>query len=59
VTLVEILSPLGRVGEASEVAQLVEFLANDGSAYITGQALPVDGGVTAGYSQALIEKLFS
>lgn len=59
VALVEIACPLGRVGEAAEVAQLVEFLASDGSTYITGQVLPIDGGVTAGYSQALIEKLFS
>ncbi|MDM8010905.1 MAG: SDR family oxidoreductase [Parasphingorhabdus sp.] len=59
VALVEIACPLGRVGEADEVAKLVEFLANDGSAYITGQLLPIDGGVTAGYSQAMIEKLLS
>lgn len=38
---------LPRVGQASEVAQAVLFLASDESAYITGVELPVDGGVTA------------
>ncbi|WP_433945089.1 SDR family NAD(P)-dependent oxidoreductase [Paenibacillus sp. SN-8-1] len=38
---------LPRVGQASEVAQAVLFLASDESAYITGIELPVDGGVTA------------
>ncbi|MUT66506.1 SDR family NAD(P)-dependent oxidoreductase [Paenibacillus sp. NEAU-GSW1] len=38
---------LPRVGQASEVAQAVLFLASDESAYVTGVELPVDGGVTA------------
>lgn len=36
--------PLGRVGEATNVAAAVTFLASDDAAWITGVALPVDGG---------------
>jgi NAD(P)-dependent dehydrogenase (short-subunit alcohol dehydrogenase family) len=40
--------PLGRVGEAEEVAEAVTFLASDQASFITGVALPVDGGMDAG-----------
>ena len=39
--------PMQRYGTAEEVAQLILFLASDEASYITGQALPVDGGNTA------------
>ena len=38
--------PLGRVGKASEVAELVRFLTSDLASYITGQSIIVDGGLT-------------
>lgn len=37
--------PLGRVGKASEVAELVAFLASDKARFITGADMKIDGGV--------------
>ena len=36
-----------RAGDASEMAAVTSFLLSDAAAYITGQTLFVDGGVTA------------
>ncbi len=36
---------LGRMGTAREVARVVSFLAGDEASYITGQVIPVDGGI--------------
>jgi NAD(P)-dependent dehydrogenase (short-subunit alcohol dehydrogenase family) len=38
--------PMGRYGESAEVAELIVFLASDKSAYITGQNIRIDGGLT-------------
>jgi len=40
-------SPLGRYGQPHEVANAALFLVSDDASYITGVALPVDGGITA------------
>ena len=38
--------PMGRKGDPRELAATVVFLASDAAGYVTGQTLPVDGGMT-------------
>ncbi|RWM86730.1 MAG: SDR family oxidoreductase, partial [Mesorhizobium sp.] len=40
--------PQGRVATPKEIASLTLFLASEGARYITGVAVPIDGGFTAG-----------
>jgi len=37
--------PLGRLGQAEEIAKVVAFLASDGAGYVTGATIPVNGGM--------------
>jgi NAD(P)-dependent dehydrogenase (short-subunit alcohol dehydrogenase family) len=41
------MTPMGRLGEASEVAGVIAFLAGDDASYMTGSEVYVDGGWTA------------
>ena len=41
--------PMGRFGDAEEIARSALFLASDESSFVTGSAFAVDGGITAAY----------
>ncbi|MCR4842007.1 MAG: SDR family oxidoreductase [Eubacterium sp.] len=41
------LHPMSRIGEDFEIASIIAFLLSDDSRFVTGAALPVDGGYTA------------
>jgi meso-butanediol dehydrogenase/(S,S)-butanediol dehydrogenase/diacetyl reductase len=50
--------PLGRVGVADEVASVVMFLCSEDARYVTGQALAIDGGITAHTGQPNFTRVF-
>ena len=51
--ITDAMTPLGRPGRPEEVAALFHFLAADDCPYITGQAICIDGGMSAGPSLRL------
>ncbi len=59
VALTEKFCPMGRIGETEEIAALFHFLAAPDCAYMTGQAIVVDGGISAGFAAHTFESLLS
>ncbi len=55
----KVLVPLGRICEPEEVAALIHFLASTDCDFVNGQAIAIDGGMSAGGSERLYEKLMS
>jgi NAD(P)-dependent dehydrogenase (short-subunit alcohol dehydrogenase family) len=43
----EAMIPLGRYAQPAEMAAVVLFLASDAASFVTGAAIPVDGGLKA------------
>ena len=39
--------PIGRAGQAPEIGELVAWLLSDAASFVTGTAIPIDGGLTA------------
>ncbi|MGO9934414.1 MAG: SDR family NAD(P)-dependent oxidoreductase [Steroidobacteraceae bacterium] len=50
------LNPLQRYGNPSEIAQTALYLASDASSYVNGQAIAVDGGLSASHPVVLPRK---
>ena len=55
---IEAQHKLGRFGRPEEIAGAAYFLASDDSSFVTGVALPVDGGYVAGHSYGVSKMLF-
>lgn len=57
--LAQYVNPDGRMADPEEIAAAYHFLASDDARFITGAALVIDGGQTAGISLGLVDKLLS
>ena len=57
--IIEKLTPLQRMGNAQDIANLVTFLYSDKSSFITGQVITVDGGISLHSSESIGKTLYN
>lgn len=55
--MLERITPLGRMGEAKDIANVVDFLCSDKSSFITGQSFIVDGGLSLRGQESIARNL--
>jgi NAD(P)-dependent dehydrogenase (short-subunit alcohol dehydrogenase family) len=59
VAVCRVAAPLGRIIDPREVAALIHFLAAEDCPVLSGLAIPIDGGITAGMSIALADTIIA
>lgn len=57
--IIEKLTPLQRMGNAQDIANLVTFLCSDKSSFITGQVITVDGGISLHSTESIGKTLYN
>ena len=55
--MIKRITPLKRVGEAKDIAYLVDFLCSKKASFITGQSIYIDGGLSIVGQESLARKL--
>ena len=57
--MIKNITPLGRMGIAEDIANMVEFLCSEKSSFITGQSFFVDGGISVRGQENIDREIFS
>jgi NAD(P)-dependent dehydrogenase (short-subunit alcohol dehydrogenase family) len=57
--MIEEITPLGRMGEASDVANIVNFLCSSKASFVTGNSFMVDGGLSLVGQESIARELLS